>query len=653
MPIIDLVPNSELIFNPSFWSVVGATSSTVALADDDNTSYIQTTTFAGAPGAQWDLSSATLAANQRVSAVRLRLGVLQGNGRITFNAYESLTFNVRATRQNIAGPGCIQPPQDCDQWASAIVYSGWWPGVAPGFPSGEINQAHLDSLRFDIEITDGPGVFQLSSMALEVDIRTQPTVAVNPGFGSPVSTLVSWVPVLNDGDVQTKFEVAIFSEAQYTAGGFNPSSTAATYRITGSGTATSAPVAAALVPGVNYRAYVRVAKAINYGTTTVVAASSQVPVQWYSDWSFAAIVVSDVATTNYIGPVSEGQLSCHNWIVALQERGGGKILAEVPWSEFTWGRMLEDASSASVSFPYAACTTNRDLAEAREWTHEIGIWRDSSSGVVEEWVGPITNRQVTRKGMTWQAKDLFAWMEHRRVHGDYTLVGIDLVTIFVAWVLDALGPDNSMGMDVSARASGVVGDRTVLANQRRRAADLLRDLARSGVSFTQVARTLLVSGAQLPIDALARLLDEHTSDPQQSFDGSSAATDVAVLGKLKDDVQILGSASISGSLRGVLESTVSASEIEDSGLADDVAASNLAVLQNVPEVLRLPLKAECQNGYAALIPGAQWLLDLPSIAVFGTYQLRQLQVQVTRQESAVKEDVTATAQTLDAELIDS
>lgn len=648
MPIIELVPQTELAFNATFWSVVGAANSVIALNDEDNASYIQATSVLPLTAARWDLSSAGLAADQRVSAIRMRLGVLQSSGVMTFKIYEGATSNYRVIRTIGNGPVCGGlNPNDCSAPGSAIFYSEWWSG-GPTLPltANEITQSVLDGLQFSIEMVspDG-GTLQYASMLLEVDVRSKPTVTVNPAFGSPVSTLVSWTPTMNDGDVQSAYEIAIFSEAQYTAGGFNPTSSLATFRAVGTGTTTSAPVAVSLVEGVNYRAYVRVAKKLFYGTTAYVTPAQQASTSWYSDWSFGVVIVSPVATANYIGPVSEGSLGCHDWVVALQERGGGRIIAEIPWASFTWGRVLEDASQATVTFPYSYCTTNRDLAAARPWTHEIGVWRDTKNGWNEEWVGPIVGRSKSRKSVTWTAKDLFVWFEHRRVHSDYTLTAVDLSTIFNAFALDALGPDNSMGIVITARAAGITGDRTVIAAQRRRAADLLRDLARSGVSFTMIARTLLVAGLQLPLDALVRLIDEHTEDPQQSEDGSSAATDVALVGKLVDDVQTLGSATLDGSDLGVLETTVSSNEIEDSTLADMVAASNLSVLSVVPEQLTVPLSADSQNGYAALIPGASQLLDLPSIEVFGSYQLQSLQVSVSRQDASVKEDVKAVLQT--------
>lgn len=647
MTIVELVPQTEVAFG-AFWSTVGAANSVIALGDEDNTSWIQGIAVGGLTQAKWDLTSATLAPNQRVSALRFRLGVLESSGIMLFGVIDGSPA-VRAERKIQIGPGCIGNPNDCGPPASAVFYSEWWPGSTLGGTVAEITQSVLDGLQFTITLLspDG-GTLQYASLAVEVDVRSKPTLTVNPAFGSPVSTLVSWTPTLNDGDVQSAWEVAVFSESQYLAGGFDPSTSFATLRVTGTGQSTSAPIPAQLVPGVNYRAYVRVAKKLFYGTTGLLTSTQQTPIDWFSDWFFAAVIVSEVATSNYIGPVSEGELGCHQWVVVLQERGGGRILAEIPWTTFTFSRVGDDMSAASVAFPYSACVASRVLASADEWTHELGIWRDTATGWNEEWVGPLTGKAKTRSTTTWRAKDLFAWFEHRRVHGDYTLSGIDLATIFAAFALDALAPDNSMGIDLAVRAAGVTGDRSVASTERRRAADLLRDLSRSGVSFTMIARTLLVAGLRLPLDALVRLIDEHTSDPSQDSDGDSAATDVAVVGKLVDDVQTLGSASIVGSARGVLESTVSSNEIEDMTLANTVAASNLSVLQDIPKSFKVPLQANCQNGWAALIPGAAWLVDLPSIGEFGTFQLAAVEATVSRQDEAVQEAVTATLQTLGA-----
>ncbi len=658
MTVVELIPQTQLSF-PAPWAVVGAATAVDALTDDRFDTYIQWNAGGfGQISFAFDMTTVTLGAFQAVAGVRLRmhvLGLTYGSPSVEF--LSAVVAGPNFTARLIFDPDCnnafaVAAPFDCHgpSEVPGILFSRWW-----SHTSGvQWTQSDLNSVRFQTQASaGGSALLQIAEAAIEVDIRTAPSVNVLPGVSADVGAQVVWETTDEDGDPQGLWEFAVFTPTQAAVGGFDPATSPATYRQSGTGATQAAVVAATLTAGSSYVTYVRAGKIIGLDDNSF---RFDPPHLWelWGDWGTSTLLVSEVETTNYVPTVSEGSLGCHDWAVLLQTRGGIQTLAEIPWTSFSWARELTEVSDASVTFPRDACDVVPFLTAAAAWEHELAFWRDTSDPLVpavEEWVGPIVGRNRDRDNgtITWRARDLGVWFEHRLVHGSYTVVDIELATIFAAYAIDALGPDNSMGIQLRIRSTSVPGSRTVEPDEYRRAADLMRDIGRSGVDWTMIGRTLLGGGLEIPLDQLKLLIDEHMTLVRLDETGESSSTHVTVIGRLVEDVQSVGTAEIVGDPKGVLETAIQANEVEDDVSATSYAEGMLGLLTAVPKTLSATLKPESANGLAMLIPGARFPVNSVELPLIETLRLKSVSVDASRGEDGITENVTVVLQSLGLE----
>jgi hypothetical protein len=180
------------------------------------------------------------------------------------------------------------------------------------------------------------------------------------------------------------------------------------------------------------------------------------------------------------------ELGCGAYEVYVFERGQTQYVAALPWDSITWGRVVDDTSSASVESTVADGADCRpDLANVRSWRHEIGIYRDGE--VV--WAGPILGIRSPYEHYAVEARDLTAWWDHRLVHKDHLFVmPTDLATIFQTVHDDAMEPDRSPNFTIETHETRVLSTMEIKKNQNQRAGVVLRDLAKSGIDWTTVGR---------------------------------------------------------------------------------------------------------------------------------------------------------------------
>lgn len=708
MPVVNLRPaaTNTTLENPawaSLWTVVGAASGVAALSDQSAGSYLRWHSTDAVDDRIYQVGTTTLAVNQRVTAIRLGVNYLKylNDGVVGSTAVSLWTWYVYAsgspgTYAGLVGGGLLgqspwhwfpnqlgftslgprleatlDPVLDATNTQHSVsgamfpfrpgqytysqlnipgayYYTGWHAAADDG---SLWTQAMLNNMAVLVTQRDTNGIIQggfadvqWADVVVEVDVRTQPSVIVAQGVGTPLGATLTWTSTMNDGDVQSAWEVAVYSQAQTTIPGFDPSITAALFRLSGKGAAQTAGIPRALTVGTTYVAYVRVAKRMGVDTNGIFAAGSR-SYDWFSNWASNTIFVSPVDTATYTPQLpNEGILGCHQWSVTGGNRGGTAIRVDLPWSHFQWGRKLQDVSTGSVTFPRSACTEIPYLADLRPWEHELGFWRDSETGPKLEWVGPITGRAVGRDEITLRARDWFSLLERRRIHADFDIPALELSTLFAAVFIDGLGPDNSAKLGIVIHASGVVGDRQYFSTQYRRTADVLREIGRAGVDWTMVGRTLLAGGSELGVASCRLLLDDHVLDISGDENGESAATDIIVVGaKGTLGTQAVAGIAIAGDPRGVLETVIQANDIQDNASALSYAASSLALLGGgVPRRYQVTLAPDTQSGYGRLIPGARWPVDIPSMDLFETLRLRQLDVNVTKSEDGqVQETVKA------------
>lgn len=331
----------------------------------------------------------------------------------------------------------------------------------------------------------------------------------------------------------------------------------------------------------------------------------------------------------FIGAVTPtNTLGCGRYDAYILTRGGGSLVAVLPWNTLSWGRVLDDTSHATVTVD-SECG---ELGSVRPWQHELAIYRDD----LLVWVGPITNPSAPVAGDHQQlqvdARDLSAWWDHRRIHVDHAyVVPTDLATIFQDFATDAMSVDNSPGLVVKTTACGVLGVRSILGTQHQIAGLELRDLAKTGIDWTAVGRTVLAGGSAVPTASIGTFTDAHfTQPPKPNLDGTAQANDWVVRGAgggVAGDV-VYGEASDTSAQErdGVLEAVDTVSTIQDNTSAAAAAQTRVALTTGVLSVEEAYLAATAPFTIDQLVPGAVCYLDLQEtvIPIQGQYRLQSV-----------------------------
>lgn len=343
-----------------------------------------------------------------------------------------------------------------------------------------------------------------------------------------------------------------------------------------------------------------------------VADSTQTGKTW--TLSGNAVFVADVADPYVqspqalpLPPPRDFRLGCGVHRVYIRERGGGDILGEIDYTSLSYSRRLDDMSDGTVTIGADGLSNEaccRALAGVQSWKHELEIYRDDDP--VPAWVGPIVEIAWGRSQVSLQARDLFAWFERRVLPFGREFVLTDLGTIFQQYVNDALSGDTSPNINVEVSPVGILGDRFNDPTEFRRAADELRELARSGVDFTMIGRTMQVGGEEVPTSSVGILIDEYFTDVTLTEKGLETATEVIVVGAQDPDigVPIFGSAGGVELDLGLIQAVHSESSILDENSAAFAAQGRLLMLNPPPSYVEGTLSQDAPIGFSDLIPGA-------------------------------------------------
>lgn len=322
-----------------------------------------------------------------------------------------------------------------------------------------------------------------------------------------------------------------------------------------------------------------------------------------------------------------------------------RAVLEVPWSTIRWGRVIDDTSAASVTAG-GRCRGDVRAADIRPWAYQLALVRVGNGRV---WSGPLVGvRDTAEGGIVFDARDLSAWTDHRRVHDDHFHTAEELTAIFESLWDDAMAPDPIEDYTLSVTAGTATGDREVLAAQNRIAGDELRELGRTGVDWTVVDRVQHVAAPEIPTPrVLGPLIAEHfQTPPDVEVDGTVMANDwvVAGAGGGAEGDEVVGTASQPpAGGEGLLESVASESAILDVGSADEAAAGRLARSADPPVFIReAVLVPEAPVGIEELIPGVRARISLPdrAVPVDVTQRITSVQVEVTKSAGAVAEQIT-------------
>jgi len=338
-------------------------------------------------------------------------------------------------------------------------------------------------------------------------------------------------------------------------------------------------------------------------------------------------------------------LGCGVYEAYIQPRGGTREKTPFPWSQIGWARVLDDTSQASVEADGTCGIPDGDI---RSWRDEISLIRDGE----QVWVGPVYqpvgNPNQLPNQLRAAARDLTAWWDHRLIHQDHDYTGnpTDLATILQTLSDDAMAPDNTPGLFVTATLCGVLGQPQILAAQYQMAGQQIRTLTNSGVDWTCVNRDVLCGGSVVPTGAITpTFTDEHfVTVPTVTVDGSVQANRVIVTGAGTGVAgsTVVGAAGPDTALAmedGLLEQVVQDTSIQDNTTAASAASSRLMLTKAAVTVTNAQLDPSAPFPISVLVPGATCYLDLAKTVIPVSGQFRLGGLQVTMQVGGIEQVV--------------
>src|SRR5215207_32255 len=283
-------PEVVLSTGTTAWQVLDDGGAVTDYTGADDTTYVRVNGDAGGYTNGRVIVGLTLlgglAADQRIKQVRIRGRVRMNISVPGFGATVTATFRDPAAGLGRGGTVAAQVDAPRDEWftSNPSVFqakTGAWRTTPPTLEGAEWTKAILD--RGELEFVWWPSQsggtntnLRLSEAYLDVDVRDQPTVSAVTVTGQDANTrpTITWTYNPNiDGDRQVAYRVKVFTAAQYSATGFNPDTSLATWDSKDrTGASTSLGVEADLVNGGTYRAYVKAAQDFNGA-------------RWYSPWA--------------------------------------------------------------------------------------------------------------------------------------------------------------------------------------------------------------------------------------------------------------------------------------------------------------------------------------------------------------------------------
>lgn len=281
MATASLDPNGDRSGSGDFTISGSASTISLALSDNNDSSFVRRTNATVEKSFVLDLGTYTLAANEAVKSVQV-------NVRMARPAAGSQLY-VRQGYVTDPAAGIVRYGVADQYSGTASLYNAVGvPRITA--PDGSAwSQQSLNNLV--VKVTDyasaSAAITSLYELDAIVDINIRPSASVTAPTGTVTDSsrpAVAWSYSDADGDPQTVYEVKVFTAAQYGATGFSADTSTATWGsglVTSSDTGVTIPVD--LDTGTTYRAYVRVGHPIGSGN-------------FISDWAFTTF------TMNYAAP---------------------------------------------------------------------------------------------------------------------------------------------------------------------------------------------------------------------------------------------------------------------------------------------------------------------------------------------------------------
>lgn len=308
-------------------------------------------------------------------------------------------------------------------------------------------------------------------------------------------------------------------------------------------------------------------------------------------------------------------------------------------------KVLNSAGSSTIAVPNAAETGSTCCAvfdETEPWRDEVLLYRDKEVA----FVGPLITVSGELSGGSLFSQDLFFWMEQRFLSEDFHFNG-DVAQIFEAVFDAAYRTDTSPNITVSTRPTGVDGVRDFRGRDFQRAADILRELARTGMDFTTNRRQILAGGAEIFENQTPLILhDDGVLNAEVVKEGTNLATDVGVSGAtvVSGGDPVHGRSVASVDTYGLIQKSFSEGLIRDTASANANARARLETMQPAPLRVKVALSQEAAFGFGDLICGRRVDVRLKEAAgcieVMEVMRLVTVDVGVTASEQGVVENIS-------------
>lgn len=278
MTVTTVRPSSTVSNGGGQWSTSPSGTHDAVQADALDTTMSMVGTGSGGAALVMELGDiAAPAANQRIAQVRFRVRASMPAGKtvadLRVRGYDPTTAHYTAE----------------DRWTSFYSNAPAWNDLVGAWrttdPNGvEWSSAVVNRIReslADYTPFDAGFAASVAASYFDVDVRTQGAATVTGPTGTVTTTSQPTVTTTySDPDSQapTLMSIRVFTQAVYSAGGFDPATAVAAWEYQGSYVA-SKQVAVPLVNATTYRAYVIIAKDFNGQA-------------WYSPWAFSTFTIS-------------------------------------------------------------------------------------------------------------------------------------------------------------------------------------------------------------------------------------------------------------------------------------------------------------------------------------------------------------------------
>jgi len=340
----------------------------------------------------------------------------------------------------------------------------------------------------------------------------------------------------------------------------------------------------------------------------------------------------------------------------VADRSGEVLLRELPITGLTWGRVVDDVSSAttrlSMSNGAAGVECCRAVAGLARYGYEIVIFRNG----FRVHTGPVVDIVVRGEDIEIVSEDKMGWLKVRVVSSelDYPPPGEEMSIIFNDVVTNAMAPDNVPGLIATAIPTGIRAERNYTPANPIHAYDAIQELARTGIDYTMVGPDMYAGSFVVPAAPLALFTDQALAElPDVSFLGPDYASQWYVTGD--PDQNLVGSYGGVDPVSGLVVRLAQEDDISDQASLDQNAKSRWE-LTNGPFVgeVTLTLDPSAPLPMELIIPGAAIDLRLAETCfpLIGEFRIKSLNVAVSSGGDGPDEVVRVTLEPIGTEIVE-